>query len=54
MAIGRGVEPLKSGADSAYVYTRAREESGFGLLELLMAMVMLNIGILEFVLYFSS
>lgn len=54
MAIGRGVEPLKSGADSAYVYTRAREESGFGLLELLMAMVMLNIGILAIVAAFSS
>ena len=34
--------------------TRAREESGFGLLELLMAMVMLNVGILAIVAAFSS
>ena len=54
MAIGRGVEPLKRDADSAYVHTRAREESGFGLLELLMAMVMLNVGILAIVAAFSS
>ena len=49
-----GVEALKSDADSAYVYTRARDESGFGLLELLMAMVMLNVGILAIVAAFSS
>jgi type II secretory pathway pseudopilin PulG len=36
------------------VHTRARDESGFGLLELLMAMVMLNIGILAIVAAFSS
>jgi Tfp pilus assembly protein PilV len=36
------------------VYARAREESGFGLLELLMAMVMLNVGILAIVAAFSS
>jgi type II secretory pathway pseudopilin PulG len=54
VAIGRGVEPLKRAADSAYVYARAREESGFGLLELLMAMVMLNVGILAIVAAFSS
>ena len=54
MAIGRGVEALKRVADSGYVYTRAREESGFGLLELLMAMVMLNVGILAIVAAFSS
>jgi type II secretory pathway pseudopilin PulG len=54
MAIGRGVEPLKGDADSAYVYTRARDESGFGLLELLMAIVMLNVGILAIVAAFSS
>jgi Tfp pilus assembly protein PilV len=36
------------------VYTRARDESGFGLLELLMAMVMLNVGILAIVAAFSS
>ena len=33
---------------------RARDESGFGLLELLMAMVMLNVGILAVVAAFSS
>jgi Tfp pilus assembly protein PilV len=54
MAIGRGVEPLKRDADSAYVHLRARDESGFGLLELLMAMVMLNVGILAIVAAFSS
>jgi type II secretory pathway pseudopilin PulG len=36
------------------VHTHAREESGFGLLELLMAMVMLNVGILAIVAAFSS
>jgi Tfp pilus assembly protein PilV len=54
VAIGRGVEPLKGDADSAYVHLRARDESGFGLLELLMAMVMLNVGILAIVAAFSS
>jgi Tfp pilus assembly protein PilV len=54
MAIGRGVEALKRDADSPCVYTRARDESGFGLLELLMAMVMLNVGILAIVAAFSS
>jgi Tfp pilus assembly protein PilV len=33
---------------------RARDESGFGMLELLMAMVMLNVGILAVVAAFSS
>jgi type II secretory pathway pseudopilin PulG len=36
------------------VYLRARDESGFGMLELLMAMVMLNVGILAIVAAFSS
>jgi type II secretory pathway pseudopilin PulG len=36
------------------VYTRARDESGFGLLELLMAIVMLNVGVLAIVAAFSS
>jgi type II secretory pathway pseudopilin PulG len=36
------------------VHLRARDESGFGMLELLMAMVMLNIGILAIVAAFSS
>jgi Tfp pilus assembly protein PilV len=54
MAIGRGVEPLKRDADSRYVHMRAREEAGFGLIELLMAMVVLNVGILAVVAAFSS
>jgi type II secretory pathway pseudopilin PulG len=36
------------------VHTRLRDESGFGLLELLMAIVMLNVGILALVAAFSS
>jgi Tfp pilus assembly protein PilV len=36
------------------VQARAHDESGFGLLELLMAMVMLNVGILAIVAAFSS
>jgi Tfp pilus assembly protein PilV len=36
------------------VHLRARDESGFGMLELLMAMVLLNVGILAIVAAFSS
>jgi Tfp pilus assembly protein PilV len=54
MAIGTGVEALKGDADSSLVHLRARDESGFGMLELLMAMVMLNVGILAIVAAFSS
>jgi Tfp pilus assembly protein PilE len=36
------------------VATRARDESGFGLLELLIAMVMLNVGILAIVAAFNA
>ena len=36
------------------MHTRARDESGFGMLELLMAMVVLNVGILAVVAAFSS
>ena len=36
------------------MHLRARDESGFGMLELLMAMVMLNVGILAVVAAFSS
>ena len=53
-AIGRGVEGLKRDADSRCVHLRARDQSGFGMLELLMAMVMLNVGILAIVAAFSS
>src|SRR5947199_2549567 len=41
-------------ADTPPVLTRLRGEKGFGLLELLMAMVMLNIGILALVAAFNS
>src|SRR3954451_4117376 len=53
-AIGRGGEGLKRDADSRCVHLRARDQSGFGMLELLMAMVMLNVGILAIVAAFSS
>ena len=49
-----GVEGLKRPADTSHVHLRARDESGFGMLELLMAMVMLNVGILAIVGAFSS
>jgi type II secretory pathway pseudopilin PulG len=49
-----GVEPLKRAADRSHVHLRAREESGFGMIELLMAMVMLNVGLLAIVAAFSS
>jgi Tfp pilus assembly protein PilV len=49
-----GVEALKRDADTPSVHLRARDESGFGMLELLMAMVMLNVGILAIVGAFSS
>jgi type II secretory pathway pseudopilin PulG len=49
-----GVEGLKGPADTSHVHLRARDESGFGMLELLMAMVMLNVGILAIVGAFSS
>jgi type II secretory pathway pseudopilin PulG len=42
------------GADTSNVPARARDESGFGLIELLIAMVMLNIGILALIAAFSS
>src|SRR5918998_491074 len=43
-----------SRADSSRVLKRLRSEGGFGLVELLMAMVMLNIGLLAVVAAFSS
>src|SRR6266550_3401148 len=54
--IGRGIAPLEGyprTADTAHV-RRVRDEAGFGLIELLMAMTMLNIGILALVATFSS
>jgi Tfp pilus assembly protein PilV len=41
-------------ADTPYVRRRAQEEAGFGLIELVMAMVLLNVGILAVVAAFSS
>ena len=46
---------MGDGADTASVLTRLRrEDSGFGLVELLMAMVVLNIGILATIAAFNS
>src|SRR5918912_248141 len=53
--IGRGIQGLDPRADSRFVALRLRgEERGFGMLELLMAMVMLNVGILALVASLSS
>src|SRR4029079_1240459 len=55
--IGRGTEALEGtgpGADTSLVRLRAREEEGFGLIELVFAMVMLNVGILALVATFQS
>jgi len=41
-------------ADSSFVHSRLRQEAGFGLLELLMAMTILNVGILAVVAAFNS
>jgi Tfp pilus assembly protein PilV len=41
-------------ADSCHVHVRLRQEDGFGLIELLMAMTILNIGILATVAAFNS
>jgi type II secretory pathway pseudopilin PulG len=55
--IGRGIralEPRGAAADTDLVRVRLRSEAGFGLVELLMAMVMLNVGILAIVAAFNS
>jgi type II secretory pathway pseudopilin PulG len=57
MAIGRGIRALERclfDADRALVRALLRREGGFGLIELLMAMTMLNIGLLAVVAAFSS
>src|SRR5918992_5605430 len=57
MAIGRGMralEPCRSGADRSLVRAALRKNDGFGLIELLLAMTMLNIGLLAVVAAFSS
>jgi Tfp pilus assembly protein PilV len=53
-AIGRAIKPLERPADTPFVRRRLCSEEGFGILELLMAMVMLNIGILAIVAAFNS
>jgi type II secretory pathway pseudopilin PulG len=50
----RGVLRIRVAADRSLVHTRLRQEAGFGLLELLMAMTILNIGILAVVGAFNS
>jgi Tfp pilus assembly protein PilV len=57
VTIGRGIRPLEARArhaDTDLVRVRLRSQAGFGLIELLMAMVMLNIGILAIVAAFNS
>ena len=50
----KGFERRPQGADRKVVRTLLRREGGFGLIELLMAMTMLNIGLLAVVASFSS
>ena len=49
-----GLEPKPQAADSLNVRTVLRRDGGFGLIELLIAMTMLNIGLLAVVAAFSS
>jgi type II secretory pathway pseudopilin PulG len=51
--IGRAIKPLERHADTPSV-RRLRSERGFGLLELLMAITMLNVGILAIVAAFNA
>src|ERR1044072_5387019 len=55
--MGRVIRPFEGRsepADRSHVRARLRAEQGFGLIELLMAMVMLNVGILAIVGAFNS
>src|SRR6266566_8848087 len=55
--IGRGIEALereRNAADRSFVRALLRREGGFGLLELLLALTLLNIGLLAVVAAFSS
>src|SRR4029078_9115568 len=48
LSIGRGTRPLEGwghGADTRGVQLRARDEEGFGLIELVIALVVLKVGI---------
>jgi Tfp pilus assembly protein PilV len=50
----RPLEARAPPADTEFVRVRLRSQAGFGLIELLMAMVMLNIGVLAIVAAFNS
>jgi type II secretory pathway pseudopilin PulG len=50
----KALEPLPLGADRTFVRAVLRRDGGFGLVELLIAMAMLNIGLLAVVAAFSS
>jgi Tfp pilus assembly protein PilV len=52
--IGRAIKPLEGPADTPSVRRRLLSEKGFGMLELLMAITMLNVGILAIVAAFNS
>src|SRR5947209_18212907 len=52
--IGKGIKALERPADTPGVRLRLRKNKGFGLLELLMAMTVLNVGILAIVAAFNS
>jgi Tfp pilus assembly protein PilE len=52
--IGKGIKALERPADTPGVRLRLRSEKGFGLLELMMAMTILNVGILAIVAAFNS
>ncbi len=57
MAIGKGGIPLevpRRRADESLVRARLRAEQGFGLIELMISMVMLNVGILAIVAAINS
>jgi type II secretory pathway pseudopilin PulG len=49
-----GLESVGADADRNHVFARAREESGFGMIELLIAIVILNIGVLAILAAFTS
>lgn len=50
----QGLEPLRPTADTPFVRARLAEEKGFGLIELVVAIFMLNIGILALMGAFNS
>ena len=51
---GRSLEKRRLSADAPVVIARLRSEEGFGLIELVISMVMLNVGILAIVTAFNS